>query len=147
MAANYTPQGSYKDVQVLSPKSVIDCMVLTAFTKPSHIYFEVYVPMEAFNAGSGEEYLTTTAAGLEDLRHAPNVAGVHWTTDLDASGLIGDYAVATVSVPAPQGAAGPFTAEVEFPLPILASDPAIYRALVIPKLEAAAAELEKLAAS
>ena len=29
MADNYIPQGSYKDVQVLSPTAVIDAMVLS----------------------------------------------------------------------------------------------------------------------
>jgi hypothetical protein len=147
MARNYTPQGSYKDIQVLSPTAVVDTMVLTAYTRPSNIYYEVNVPMEAYNAGSGPEYLDTTALGLENLAASPDVRSVHFTTDLDNSGLIVDSAVATVGITPPMGASGPFTTEVQFALGILASDPAIYEALVPPAIAAAAKQLEDLAAS
>ena len=147
MADNYIPQGSYKDVQVLSPTAVIDAMVLSAYTLPSRIYFEVYVPMEAFDAGAGPSYLATTAAGLEDLNGAPNVRSVHWTTALDSSGLVGEYAIATVGITPPVGSTGPFTADVQFTLAVLATDPAIYRAIVFPALQAAVDELTALAAS
>lgn len=147
MASNYTPQGSHKDIQVISPTSVIDTMVLAALTLPSNIYFEVQVPMEAFNAGSGPEYLSTTATGLEELNAGFMVSNVYWTQDLDANGLIADFAVATVTIPTPAGKTGPFSSEVTFPLGILSADPAIYNAVVVPQLEAAVAQLEALAAS
>ena len=147
MASSYSPQGSYKDIQVLSPTQVVDVMMLTAYTVPSNIYFEVPVPMEAFNNGSGPEYLATTATGLEELNAGLDVSSVVWAQDLDSNGLIADYAVATVTIPTPQGKVGPFSTEVQIPLGLLGTDPAIYNQTVIPLLEAAVKQLEALAGS
>ena len=147
MAANYIPQGSYQDIQVLSPTSVIDVMVLTAFTEPSGIYYEVNVPMEAFNAGNGDTYLSDAADALEALLATPGVSSVHWTTDLDSRGLIGDYAVATVSVPAPKGSTGPFTTEVRFTMNSLSSGRMQGAAARQSPIDTAIAQLEALAAS
>lgn len=147
MAANYAPQGSYRDIQVLSPTSVIDVMVLTAFTVPSHIYYEVNVPMEAFNAGHGDEYLTDAAASLEALLAEPAVQSVHWTTDLDSRGLVGDYAVATVAITPPKGSTGPFTTDVRFPMGQLLSGHMQGAAGRQSPIDVAVSQLEALAAS
>lgn len=145
MAASYIPQGSHRDIQVVSPTQVIDVQVDTGLTVPSSIYFQVPIPLEAWKAGSGPEYMATTATGLEELAAGLDVVNVYTTQDLDANGLVADFAVATVQIPTPKGKIGPFQTDVYVPIGLLGTDPAIYNQTVVPMLEKAVAELEATA--
>lgn len=146
MAANNIPQGTYRDVQVLSATAVITVQVETALTQPSNIYFETPVPLEAWQSGSGPEYRSTAAAGLEQLLQEGDVVSVYWTQDLDTNGLRADYGVATVQIPTPAGKTGPFQTEVSFTMGVLSADQTIRNAVVVPALEAAVKQLEATAA-
>lgn len=147
MAQYYSPQGSYRDIQVLSPKSVIDVEVLTGLSIPDNIYFEVPIPMESYKAGYGPTIMDMTARGLQELSNMLNVASVWWTESLDASGLIAAFAIAKVQIPTPAGKSGTFSTEVEFDIGVMGTDPAIFNAVVVPQLEAATAQLEAAAAA
>lgn len=141
----YTSQGSRRDVQVTSPTTVLDVEIVSATTIPSGVYFEVPVPLQAWQSVGEASFVEPFAEGIEQFMHAPNVSGGYWSEDVDANGLIAGFMFYTVTVPTPPGKTGPFSTVVQVPITILGSDMAIRNAVVQPIIDAAVTALNRTA--
>ena len=119
MAASYTPLGSHRDIQVLSPSQVIDVQRVAGSTIPSGIYFERIVPLTIFGTDAATAYVAELATAIEQ-RIAGGIADTAaFVQDVDETGLVQDQIEFFISVAGPPQGGQTFTDSVAVPVNML----------------------------
>src|SRR6185437_2383125 len=120
MPTNFYTQGSYRTVKVMDGLTTLDIQFVSAVTVPTGIGFAYGVPYDSWQAGSGPGIgiLESIAGQLELLASGHHVVAGMATQDLDANGLLADFA--SVVVEYDRGAAGPpLQTTVDIPIDLL----------------------------
>lgn len=116
MAGNYYVATQRRDIEVFAPNAPIDVERVGFVTQPSQIYAEVAVPLFDWQADEAASLIGPMAEGIEAEMTRPEVAGMVYEQDTNASGQLVDNMVVTVQYNPPPGAlVGSMTAEVRVP--------------------------------
>jgi len=122
MAKSYVTTGSFQTVRVLSQTQVLDVEAIGIATKPSGVRLTVPVPKAAYDAGTWQPYLATTAELIESLIASNPDAGQHLVSGasgsqaIDGAGLLAYYVNFTVSYTPTAGQQGTFSTIVTLPV-------------------------------
>ena len=119
MAESYTPLGSHRDIQVLSPSQVIDVERVAGATVPSGIYFERVVPLTIFGTSAATDYVNELATAIEQRISSGLADTAAFAQDVDANGLVQDVIEFVISIPGPPEGGGTFSTTVSVPVNLL----------------------------
>lgn len=119
MADHYTPAGSNRDIQVLSPSQVIDVERVAGYTVPSGVYFERVVPLTIWGTDAGTEYVDELAAVIEQELAGGFAKAASFVQDVDATGLVFDAIEFFVSIENAGPNHGTFSTTVTVPVNLL----------------------------
>ena len=109
-------------VQVFSPSLVADALICTAVSSPSGSVLLRTITKADFDADKGKGLLDSLSAAVEQILQegiATDAAGIQ---GVDASGLLYDAVVFTVTYVPPGASAGGITATTEIPVNSLTLD-------------------------
>jgi hypothetical protein len=127
MANTFYVRGSYRTVKVLDGSTTLDIQYVNCVTIPTGIGFAYGVPYASWQGGSGPGIgiLDSIAGQLELLASGHHVVAGMATQDLDANGLLQDFA--SVVVEYDRGPAStPLQTTVDVPVDLLVyEDPGI----------------------
>lgn len=116
MALTYTLVTSQSSIQVLSPTSVIDVVVITIQTKPHGVILDYWVSKTAWDEGDAGPLLTLVAGGVETIMSEQPVSSAVGSTQLDSNGLLSQFVTFTVAYQVPGSPTGPATVDVDVPV-------------------------------
>lgn len=119
MAEQYTPLGSHRDIQVLSPSAVIDVERVAGVTVPSGVYFERVVPLTIFGTDAATAYVSELAAAIEQRISGGLADSASFAQQVDPSGLVVDVIEFVVSIAGPPEGGGTFSTTVTVPVNLL----------------------------
>ncbi len=119
---SYHLENSYDTVQVLSPTLAVEAIYCTIMTFPSGSIVQRAVPKDAFSQNKGFGILSSLATAVEDMIAGGLADSASGSQTVDASGLIADVVVFTVSYTPPNPIAGTLTTTVEVPVDVLTAD-------------------------
>ncbi len=145
MARHYSPLGSHRDIQVLSPTLVVDVERVSGSTIPHNVTFERVVPLTIFGTASADAYIDELAVAIEQRLDSGLADAASFTQDVDANGLVTDAIEFVVSVMGGDAQPFPFSTTVTVPVTLLTADPAFVGDLVSPLFEDALAKLRQTA--
>lgn len=120
MAGSYKVASQQQTIQVLGPSEVADVMEIGAFSQPSNVYFQRYVPLSSWKLLDGPQglgfWLQPVVDAIEDNLASGAASGVAFRQDVDpTTGLLTDFLDFTVSYQ-PPSALLPSTAVVSWPI-------------------------------
>jgi len=120
MAGSYQVASQQRTIQVVGPTQVVDVMEIGAFSEPSNVYFQRYIPFTSWQLLSGPQglgfWLQPIVDAIEDSLASGAAAAVTFLQDIDvASGLLADFLEFTVSY-TPAGGLLPMTTTVRYPI-------------------------------
>lgn len=120
MAGSFKVASQQRTIQVIGATQVVDVMEIGAFSEPSNVYFQRYVPFASWQLLNGPQglgfWLQPVADAIEDSLAAREASGVAFLQDIDpSSGLLTDYLDFTVSY-MPPGGLLPMTTTVRYPI-------------------------------
>jgi hypothetical protein len=139
--ANYTLQGSYSTVQVLSPTLVNPIVYCTISTLPSGVIAAMPIQEDVFDAGGGGPELTAFSAAIEQIMAQAEVIGASGEQTIDPNGLLADNVVFVVQYQsATTGPAG-VTADATVPVAMLNFEDALIGRTLLAKVEAIIAKV------
>lgn len=120
--ATYRLENSYDTVQVLSPTLAVEAIYCTIMTAPSGSIVQRAVPKTEFQSDQGSGILSSLATAVEDMIAGGLATAASGSQTVDASGLLADVVVFTVSYTPPNPIAGTLTTTVEVPVDVLTAD-------------------------
>lgn len=119
-----TIQTTSRTIQVISPTQVLEVLEIGASSDPSGVFFLYEFPYNTWIAGGGPAAVKAAVDpigdDIEQMLADPNVAGVSFAQDVNASGLLVGYIEIIVQIPPPSAKQiGPFRTAVLVPIEIL----------------------------
>lgn len=117
--ADYSLQGSYNTVQVLSPTLVNNVVYCTIKTFPSGVIASIPVDQSSFDSNAAGTELALFAAGIETVMAMPMVIAGVGEQSIDPSGLLSDNVVFTVQYVSANTPSSGVTAEATVPVGLL----------------------------
>lgn len=116
MPNDYRVQSSQADIQVLSASVVQNVTRFGIVTKPSGVLVMVNVPVEKITSQQAHVTLQAYALLVETAMRHEGVVASHPEQDVDDAGLLADFQVFTLAVPAEDGSTDyPIQTDVAIP--------------------------------
>lgn len=119
MASAYSPAGSHRDIQVLSPTQVVDVERVAGYTIPSGVYFERVVPLTIWGTSAATDYVNELAAAIEQRISGGLAVAASFVQDVDVTGLVYDAVEFLVQITGAGPNQGTFSTTATVPVNLL----------------------------